>query len=360
MDPPGHLGLRLAKPLEIVEHHKPLHPQAMRDEACHVADADELVVGAVVFAHLARNDDPPVLLHVEDRGVQHLAAHIVEIDVDAVRAVLADRRAQIRAPIGEAGVEAEPLHIVALRRGACNADNAASLHLRDLPGGGAHRPCGRRNQHRVAFLRAPEFQQTEIGGEPRNAEHADRRRWPELPVIDRRVQHLHAAPVRDRMGHPAEAAGYPVAHLELLVLRRLDHAHHRAVDGLAQRQCRRVAVARKPSAHAGIDRMELGADQDFMLADLRQPGLLQPEILRPRLPRGPRRQHPSLRFCRHVVSSPHILSSLRGAKRRSNPGAANAVLAALDCFACARNDVRGFTPPCPARSSPASCRNSRP
>src|SRR5690606_36849030 len=283
VDPSGHLGLCLTETLEIIKHHKPLHPQAMRDEARHIADADKLVVRAVIFADLTGNDDAAMLLHVEDRRIKHLAADIVEIDIDAFRAMLADRRAQISAAIGEAIIEAEAFDIVTLCRRTGDTDDTAAFLLCDLPGCGPHRSRRRGDQDGLARTGCAEFQKAEIGGEARNAEHANRGGRAELAVKHLRRKYLHAAPVRNGMCHPAKAACHAVAWLELLVLRGFDNANHRTVDGLAKGKGGRVAIPRKAAAHPRIDRVIFRADQDFMLANIRQRYFFQPEVLKPRL-----------------------------------------------------------------------------
>ena len=90
------------------------------------------------------------------------------------------------------------------------------------------------------------------------------------------------------MAHPAKAAGDAITHLEFFIIRRFDNADHGAVHRLAQRQSGGIAVARQSSAHAGINRMKLRADQNVVFTDVRQRHVFEPEIIELRLALGPR------------------------------------------------------------------------
>ena len=142
MDTSRHFRLRGFEAFEIIKHDQPFHPQFMRDEACHIADADEFVRPAVIFAHLTRHDDAPVVLHVEDRRIKHTASDIVEINIDAIRAGCFDCCSHILGvAIVDRRVKAQRLHIVAFVLRACDADNAAALHLGNLTRRRADRSC---------------------------------------------------------------------------------------------------------------------------------------------------------------------------------------------------------------------------
>ena len=109
--------------------------------------------------------------------LEHRAADILEIDVDAFRAGFLESRGQIGIAMIDAVVEAKfALDVVAFFLAAGDADGARALDLGDLPDRRADRPGGRGNHDGFARLRLADIEQARIGGHARHAEHANRGR----------------------------------------------------------------------------------------------------------------------------------------------------------------------------------------
>ncbi len=142
MDPPAHFHLCVAKLLEIVKHNKPLHPQAVSDKAQRVANATWL--WPIIFRHGTRDNEARPFIRVGNCCIQHFAADIVEVDINAVRAGGLDSLFQIGSVfVIKAGIKAEFFgDIITLVFRSGDADNFAAFHFGNLPGCRADRPCG--------------------------------------------------------------------------------------------------------------------------------------------------------------------------------------------------------------------------
>src|ERR1700740_2222756 len=80
-----------------------------------------------------------------------------------------------------------------------NSDDAAPLDLRDLADDRAHRTGGCSHYHRLAGLGLPDVEESDVGGEPRHSEYAERVGRARDPRVD-----LHEVPpVRDSIVLPA-------------------------------------------------------------------------------------------------------------------------------------------------------------
>ena len=64
---------------------EPLQPEPLGDDGGEVAHGVLLPVLEVVLRDEPAHGDPAVRAHVEQHGVQHRAAHVLEVDVDAIR-----------------------------------------------------------------------------------------------------------------------------------------------------------------------------------------------------------------------------------------------------------------------------------
>ena len=216
-----------------------------------------------------------------------LAAHILEIDVDAVRAGGGERGFQVPAgPVVDRGVHpglvAEPGAFLVRAGGA---DHAAALQLGDLADDRADRARGRRDEHRLALLRPADVEQADIGRLARHAEHADIG----LERRDVRIDGPERLAVGRMVVAPAPAsAEHMRARGKASALRLLDAPDEIAVQRLADLERRRIAlpVADAP-ADIGIDRHPERADQHFALAGDRHGRGLQGEILGRRQADGP-------------------------------------------------------------------------
>ena len=131
-------------------------------------------VGVVVLADRAADDDARLAVDARQHGVEDLAADVVEVDVDAFRAVRLQAVLDRAGLVVDAGVEAELLDDpLALRRAAGDADDAAALDLRELADGLADRAGRARDDDRLAGLRLADVEQAEVAGHAGHAEHVE-------------------------------------------------------------------------------------------------------------------------------------------------------------------------------------------
>ena len=116
-------------------------------------------------------------MRVEQRqhGLEHGAADVLEIDVDALRASGGEPLAQPRLVVIQAGIEAEFLNgPVALCLAAGNADGTAALDLRNLTDHRTDRARGGGHHHGLAGLGLADVEQTHVRREARHAEYPER------------------------------------------------------------------------------------------------------------------------------------------------------------------------------------------
>src|SRR5205085_903620 len=105
-----------------------------------------------------------------EHRVEDLPADIVEVDVNALRAVLSQGGRDVLTLVVDRRVEAEVLdHMSALLRAARDPDDAAAPQLGDLPGHAADRAGGARDYDRLAGLRLADPVQPEVCGHPGHA-----------------------------------------------------------------------------------------------------------------------------------------------------------------------------------------------
>ena len=235
----------------------------------------------------------------------------------------------------EAIVEAEfVLDVVAFVLAAGDADRARALDLRDLPDRRADRAGGRRDHHGLAGLRLADIEQAGIGGHAGHAEHADRGR-DRRRVSDRSC----AVPCRRRARGSASRRATarcrpwqspdcsrrsPRTPCRPPSRRRSAPAPHRTGRRSCARAYRDRATARWCAAEPGPRRASA--------ARIPRCGSRTPWARR----RGERRERRALPDWDMVVSSDCLFySSLRGAKRRSNPAS---LASEAGLLRCARND----------------------
>ena len=212
--------------------------------------------------------------------VEHRAADVLEIDVDAVRAGGGEALGQLRIAAVEADVEAELFDRVAALVGAAgDADHARALELGDLPDHRADRTGRRGHDHGFARLGLADVEQADVGGERGHAEPAQRQR--RLRHLAEREQILT---VRQRVVLPAGVAEHQIAGAELRMLGGDDAVDRAAHHGLAQRHRRRVD---RPDfvhqvAHVRIERKVQRAQQHLPFVRRRDGGFVETEVLRRR------------------------------------------------------------------------------
>src|SRR5690606_30648257 len=83
-DPRGELGARLVVAGGVVERDEALHAAALRDEV-HVGARAGRELVLVDLADGAAEHDAPEVAEASERELEELAAHRVEVDVDALR-----------------------------------------------------------------------------------------------------------------------------------------------------------------------------------------------------------------------------------------------------------------------------------
>ena len=107
----------------------------------------------------------------EQQRVEDLAADVVEVDVDALRAVLREGGLHVLGLVIDGGIEAQVLDdVVAFLGSAGDADGAAALDLGDLAGDGADGAGGARKDDGLARLGLTDIQQAEVGRQSGHAE----------------------------------------------------------------------------------------------------------------------------------------------------------------------------------------------
>ncbi len=175
LDPALKLGQRLVVLILIIRHDEALHGEPLHDD--EAGNAARPVCGgcAVILRYRPATGDASVIVHAEQHGFENVAAHIVEIDVDALRRRLAERLAHGLGLVVDGRIEAEFVgEELAFRRAARDADHGAALDLGDLPDDGADGARRGGDDHRLAGLRLADFKKPEIGGQPSNAIDAEK------------------------------------------------------------------------------------------------------------------------------------------------------------------------------------------
>src|SRR6266849_512031 len=161
--PAGHFAQRFAIPLRIVEHQKALHPRAIDEQRSVIGRALDRTRIAVL-RNRAADDHPRTARELSERGIEDVAADVVEIDIHAPRAMLSERFLHVVALVINRRVETEIVHEVsAFFRTPRDPNRSAALDLGDLSRHRAHRTGRARNNHGVARLRFADVEQAEIG-----------------------------------------------------------------------------------------------------------------------------------------------------------------------------------------------------
>ena len=234
-------------------HRDPFAQQGLQAFDAGVAD---LVVGR---DHPA-DREPGGDIGMAQRGFQRGAADVVEVQVYALRALLAQALVDGQGLVVEGRIKAAALeqerHLVVA---AGRADDACAGALGELPRELAHRASGRRDVGGVAWRWLADFDRADPGRQSGHAEHRQRMADP----AQRRVDLVQAfAARRDAAQRPVEKAPDDVAGLEPAVARP-DHPRDDARDDRsADLEPRRI---RRPGVHAasqvGVGRQVDGLEQ---------------------------------------------------------------------------------------------------
>src|SRR5712692_1736797 len=256
-----------------VEHDHALQLDAVDEHCPQILVAVGL--GGVVFGDQAANHDARIRVRQPQRGVENLAAYVLEVDVDAFRACLLEAPMEVARLVVDAGIEAQLAgDVVAFLLAARDADRAAAPDLRQLPHHAADRARGGRHHHRLARLRLSDVLQPEIRRDSRHADHAE--------IAGKR----HAAAVDpgrfpgSSVELPAELRQDVIALFYFFIL-RFDHFTDGLPDhDLADVDALDVALGvAHAAAHVRIERQPQVFHQHLALARLRHGGLLDPEIV---------------------------------------------------------------------------------
>ena len=158
----------------VVEHQESFHAHPVVDEKTGDAAWTRCRATGVVLGHDAAADDATVGLHAPQGAAEDLAAGVVEVDVDAPGAGLAELLAEVRALVVHGGVETETVREqVALLVAPGDADGTAAGDLRHLPDQVAHRAGGGGHHDRLPRFRFAQVIEPEIRRETVRAVHAE-------------------------------------------------------------------------------------------------------------------------------------------------------------------------------------------
>lgn len=196
------LRRRLFQLVQKIEHDEALDLDPVADHLEPVLDP--VLVAAIVLGHGAASRDPAVPLHAREHEVQHLAAHVVKVDVHVAVGRLDQLVLEARCLVVQARVRAEALYPPALLRSARDPDNAPAAEdvLRDLHDHGPRRARRTRNHHAVALARPRDLRDAVQGRQSRQAQGAEVLR--DADALDR-LGLLQRAGVEDAVFGPAAA-----------------------------------------------------------------------------------------------------------------------------------------------------------
>src|SRR5207245_975910 len=98
----------------------------------------------VVLGDQAAEDDTGEAIHLAEQRVEHLAADVLEVDIDAGGTRASQVLVQVPALVVDAGIEAEFIgDVIAFRGATGDTDDAAALNLGELPDDAADRATPR-------------------------------------------------------------------------------------------------------------------------------------------------------------------------------------------------------------------------
>src|SRR5581483_4848922 len=252
--------------------------------------------------------DAAEYVHLRQHGVEHLAADVLEVDVDALRTGLAKLPGEVAGLVVDAGVEPQLVgDVAALFGSAGDSDRAAALDLGDLSDHRADGSGCRRDDHRLAGLGLADLEQAEVGSQARHAEPAD----PAREGGEAGVDLDDALAVGDGIFLHAEQAAHRIAGLERRVVRLLDEAGGIGAHHLAQPYRRNVgATLVHPAAHGRVERDHLDPDAELAGARLRHGAVLEGEVLARHHAPGPAGEPDHAVAHCHLLNPCHSVSTL--------------------------------------------------
>ena len=154
---------RLDEPVDVVQDQETLHSGPAHDEVVGVGHPDR--PGRVVGRDRTAARDAGADRQVGERSIEDLAAHVVEVDVDAIRTQFDEPRPDVFGLVVDARIEPEVLDdpTALLVTASDTDDGARSLDLRQLTRDGAN-PTGRAgHDERLAGLQFADVFDAEPG-----------------------------------------------------------------------------------------------------------------------------------------------------------------------------------------------------
>ncbi|CAB4833721.1 unannotated protein [freshwater metagenome] len=242
-------------------------PEETRDAQALFHNAEELarpgaVIAALVLRDGAAHGDLAESLHRDERGVQRLTAHVVEVARQALRRMPFEKLGNGCLPVVHRCVDAQdvdqPVRLVLRARAAQHARAPRPGELaRDRP----HRARRAGNEDGVAGLRLEHDLHPDPGREARHAEQAEM----QAGAGDVRIDGLD----RVRSGNEVCTPSVHAAHERPLVQKRrprlLDDTYGSAWQHRAPRQVAGfTAPAQESQAEIGVDRHPCIANEDLV------------------------------------------------------------------------------------------------
>ncbi len=193
--------------------------------------------------------------------IKHLATHVFEIDIDAVRARRLELGFKVVVLVVHTGIKPIDIHhVLAFIRRTGHAHHTATLELGDLTDHLTDRAAGGRHDNRLAFFRLADFQQPGIGGKTGHAQHthggADRRLF--------RIQLAQHLLALHRVFLPATKAEHVIAGFIAIQARFHHLANGSALHHITQLHTGGVGLGRAHAAtHVGVQGQVNGLDQNL-------------------------------------------------------------------------------------------------
>src|SRR5690606_11226953 len=232
--------------------------------------------GVVVVGDQAADGDAGEVVEQADDRIQHLAADIFEVDVDAIGAGCPELAFESLVTVVDGGIEAQLVHhIVTLVVGAGDADHATALELSDLADYAADRTGRGRNHHGFTFLGLPQLQQADVGGEAWHAQYAQGG----ADGREVRIQPAQPLAVGQRIELPAAAGEHDVSFLPVRVAGGDDLADRAAFHDFADLDRLGVgAGGAHAAAHIRVEGQINGFQQHLAFARRRDGSTFQLEM----------------------------------------------------------------------------------
>src|SRR5208282_656061 len=178
----GHRPI-FAEPLPLIADDEPLDAQPPAHRRRQIGARPRFQI--IVFRDHAAHDHAAEIVEPREHRLLDRPADILPIDVDPFGTVPVECRAEIRRTMIDACVEAElGLDIAAFIGAAGDAHDTRTGAFGELARDRADSPRGRRDDDGLAALRPADLAQSDIGREPRHAEHAERGRERRLGRIE--------------------------------------------------------------------------------------------------------------------------------------------------------------------------------